>query len=52
MDLGVGGGWCFKYFLNLCSKIIESIIFFGFLFLGKFLSLCIELMFLCMLMYI
>lgn len=36
MDLGVGRGWCFKYFLNLRSKITESIIFFGLPPLGKF----------------
>lgn len=52
MDLGVGGGSCFKYFLNLRSKITESIIFFGFPPLGKFLGPRMELTFSCTLMYI
>lgn len=51
MDLGVGRGWCFKYFLNLRSKITESIIFFGLPPLGKFLSPRMELKFSCTLMY-
>lgn len=47
MDLGVGGGSCFKYFLNLRSKITESIIFFGLPPLGKFLGPRMELTFSC-----